>query len=395
MKGADEMGKDIKGKELGKGITQRKDGRYQGRYRDARGKIKTFYDYDLKELEKKLHTYMAEDIVYGSAKQDMTMDEWFNLWMKFYKKSVRPNTKQAYTRIYNMRISPFIGKINMSKLNRITLQMVIDNAEEEGLGNEYQIKIRQILVDMLERAVEDDFLIKNVARGTKIATKKKKKLHAMTVSNQRAFLEACKGSMYENLFHVALNTGMRPGELFALMPDDIDLERNIINVDKTLTYQKFLNDDKKEFHLGKPKTESSIRKVPINSECRKYLMRQLERKKELQEKHPNGCDFLFTTRNNTPLNVSLEKNAIRNVAKKAGVPEPTPHDFRHTFATRCFENGVEAKTVQTYLGHSSIATTLDIYTHVTENVSQTDIEKIVSCEEYRTNKVVQFKKYVI
>ena len=179
------------------------------------------------------------------------------------------------------------------------------------------------------------------------------------------------------------------------MPDDIDLERNIINVDKTLTYQKFLNDDKKEFHLGKPKTESSIRKVPINSECRKYLMRQLERKKELQEKHPNGCDFLFTTRNNTPLNVSLEKNAIRNVAKKAGVPEPTPHDFRHTFATRCFENGVEAKTVQTYLGHSSIATTLDIYTHVTENVSQTDIEKIVSCEEYRTNKVVQFKKYVI
>lgn len=166
---------------------------------------------------------------------------------------------------------------------------------------------------------------------------------------------------YENLFYVAVNTGLRPGELFALMIDDIDLETGYINVNKTLVYQKYLDDECKTFRIETPKTKQSFRKVPINSVCRVYLEKQLELKKIISRKRPKQQnDFSIFS----------------------------GHTFRHTFATRCFEVGVEPKVVQDYLGHASLKMTMDLYTHVTESKSFHDIEKIVPSSK---DNVVDFK----
>lgn len=196
---------------------------------------------------------------------------------------------------------------------------------------------------------------------------------------------------------MAVNTGLRPGELFALQLEDIDLENGFIDVNKTLVYQKYLTDEKKEFHVEPPKTKQSYRKVPINSICREYLKRQFELKKIVSKKRPKQQnEYLFVTKFNTPLNSVLYSGAIKAVIKQINLIRPfeeqfkvfSGHTFRHTFATRCFENGVDAKVVQKYLGHASLKMTMDLYTHVTDDKSAMDIEKIVPESK---EQVIKFK----
>lgn len=392
------MGKDLKGKELGIGLSQRDNGLYQGRYKDRFGKTKTIYGRKLTEVKKKLAVAVAENINYSSVRDEVKLDIWFDRWVKIYKeKSVRPNTLREYTHIYRKNISPYLGNRNINSLVKSDIQRLIDIAHEEHYKYERQNKIKVILMDMFDRALEDNLLIRNPAKGVKLREDKVINAKVLTVDQQNEFFDACKNSFYDNLFNVAVNTGLRPGELFALQLSDIDLENGYIDVNKTLVYQKYLDDEKKTFHVEKPKTKQSYRKVPINSVCREYLERQIKLKDVVAHKRPKEQnDYLFVTKYNTPLNSVMYSQSIRAVIKQINLTRSfddefqifSGHTFRHTFATRCFENGVPPKVVQAYLGHASLKMTMDLYTHVTFEKSATDIEKIVSRD---TGKIVDFK----
>lgn len=381
------MGKDLKGKELGVGISQRKDGLYQARYPDRWGKRKTIYGKNLRELRKELAEAIAGNENFTSIKDEITLDRWFERWMEIYKeKSIRPNTKREYTHIYRKNISPYIGGRLINSLVKSDIQRLIDKASDNNYAYERQNKIKVILKDMLQRAVEDNLVINNPVSGIKLRADKEIKAKSLTLDEQAVFFEYCQNTFYDNLFNIAVNTGLRPGELFALQISDIDLENGFIDVNKTLVYQKYLDDDCKTFHVEPPKTKQSYRKVPINSVCRKYLEKQMLLKTVVSHKRPkqqNG--YLFVTKFNTPLNSQIYSDAIKSVIRQINLTRPfdeqfeifSGHTFRHTFATRCFENGVEAKVVQSYLGHASLKMTMDLYTHVTEDKSVMDIEKIV------------------
>lgn len=393
------MGKDLKGKELGIGLSQRKDGVYQARYTDRWGKRKTIYGNDIRLLRKQLAEEITDNERFSNVKEDITLDYWFGRWMEVYKnKSVRPNTKREYTHIYQKNISPYLGDRNINTLIKSDIQLLIDTASDNGYAYERQNKIKVILRDMLQRAVEDQLVINNPVSGIKLRADKEIKAQALSAEEQNIFFDYCRNTFYENLFNVAVNTGLRPGELFALQLSDIDLEKGYIEVNKTLVYQKYLNDSKKEFHIEPPKTKQSYRKVPINSICMSYIERQFELKKIISSKRPKQQNnYLFVTKFNTPLNSQIYSDAIRAVIKQINLVRPfdeqfpvfSGHTFRHTFATRCFENGVDAKVVQSYLGHASLKMTMDLYTHVTEEKSSNDIEKIVPQNE---NKIVNFAK---
>ena len=209
-----------------------------------------------------------------------------------------------------------------------------------------------------------------------------------------------KGTFYDNLYNVAINTGLRPGELFALTPDDIHLDEGYIDVNKTLVYQKYLNDECKTFHIEPPKTKQSYRQVPINSECRKYLEKQIMLKNIVKSKRPKEQnDYLFVTSYNTPLNSQIYSDSIKAMVKQINLtrsfddemPVFSGHTLRHTFATRCFEAGVQPKVVQSYLGHATLKMTMDLYTHVMPQKASNDIERIVKND----NKVVDFVKNVV
>lgn len=397
-KGDLSMGKDLKGKELGIGLSQRKDGIYQARYTDRWGKRKTIYGKILRELRKELAEAVASNQNYTSIKDDVILDNWFIRWMDIYKnKNIRPNTKREYTHIYYKNISPYLGNRKINSLVKSDIQLLIDNAYDNNYGYERQNKIKVILKDMLQRAVEDCLVVNNPVSGVKLRADKEIKAKALTVEEQNTFFDYCRNTFYDNLFNVAVNTGLRPGELFALQLSDVDLENGYIDINKTLVYQKYLDDDCKTFHIEPPKTKQSYRKVPINSICRAYIERQFELKRIVAEKRPKQQnDYLFVTKFNTPLNSVIYSDAIKAVIRQINLTRAydnqfevfSGHTFRHTFATRCFENGIDTKVVQSYLGHASLKMTMDLYTHVSEEKSSLDIEKIVPG---RSNNVIEIR----
>lgn len=382
------MGKDQKGKELGVGLTQRKDGLYQARYTDRFGDKKTIYDSNLAELRKKFAIAIAENENFTSVRQNIELDRWFDRWLDVYKKkSVRPDTLRSYTHVYKKSISPFLGKRNINSLVKSDIQQLIDIAADDNYKYERQAKIKIILSDMFERAIEDNLMTRNPTKGVKLRATKEINAKVLSIEQQMEFFEACKGTFYENLYNVAVNTGLRPGELFALTTEDINFDEGYIDVNKTLVYQKYLDDTCKTFHTEPPKTRQSRRKVPMNSECRKYIERQLDLKSVVKNKRPKEQNnYLFVTSFNTPINTQIYSDSIKAIVKQINLkrefgnefPAFSGHTFRHTFATRCFESGINPKVVQAYLGHATLKMTMDLYTHVTDEKAAEDIERIVN-----------------
>lgn len=392
------MGKNLKGKELGQGITQRKDGIYQARYSDRWGKRKTIYGSDLQKLRIDLAVAISDNENLISIRGEVTLDKWFLKWMEIYKsKSVRPNTQREYTHIYYKNISPVLGNRSINKLVKSDVQKLIDDANDSGYKYERQNKIKVILSDMIQRAIEDNLAVVNPTKGVKLRADKESNAKALTVDEQGVFFTFCRSSFYDNLFNVAVNTGLRPGELFALNLSDINLDDGFIDVNKTLVYQKYLDDSGKTFHVEPPKTKQSYRRVPINSICKEYLERQIQLKNIISNKRPKERnDFLFVTKFNTPLNSVIYSDAIKAVIRQINLTRDiknqfedfSGHTFRHTFATRCFESEVDGRVVQSYLGHATLGMTMGLYTHVTDDKSSLDIEKIVP---HSHDKVVEFK----
>ena len=162
-----------------------------------------------------------------------------------------------------------------------------------------------------------------------------------------------------------------------------------ISVERTLLYQKLENDEQKTFHFDPPKTKTSKRKVPINKQCEMALKKQYIQSKiiknKLYAKPIDGFeDLLFTTKFNTPINSQIYIDAIKKIIDEINLmkddleqmEEFSGHCFRHTFATRCFEAGIQPKTVQKYLGHASLQMTMDLYTHVLNEQAKEEILKL-------------------
>lgn len=383
------MGKDLKGKEIGEGISQRKDGRYCGRYTDRFGKRKSLYGRNLKELKHRLRQAIYEnENELNIIDNKITLDEWYDKWMQIYKMPViRPNTKRHYEHIYTKHISPRLGMLVINEITQLQVKALVNKLNDSGYQWETQNKVRVILLDMFDRALEDNFVKRNPAKGIRLPKNKPEERMILSVEQQAEFFECSAGTFYDNLFVVAVNSGLRPGELFALTWEDVDFDAMQLNVDKSLLYQKLDGDTQKEFHLGPPKTESSVRKVPINQKCsaalkRQYMLKQVIAKRSV--KKSEFSDRLFVTRFNTPLNSELYNEAIKRIVNEINLQKDSleyiepfgGHTFRHTFATRCIESGVQPKVLQKYLGHADIKMTMDLYVHATEDFQKEEMKKL-------------------
>lgn len=385
------MGKDLKGKELGTGISQRKNGMYQARFVDRFGNRKTIYDKNLRELKNKLNSGIYEDKKQlNIVDEKTTLDEWYKKWIDIHKYNViRINTKCYYDSVYKKHISPVLGKVPISQITQLQIKGLIKKLDKSGYGYETQNKVRIILLDMFNKAMVDNFVLRNPCRGIRILKDKNSDRKALTKDEQSDFFKCCRGTFYDNLFVVAVNTGLRPGEICGLKWSDIDLDKKEISIERTLIYQKLDGDEQKTFHFDPPKTKTSRRKVPINRQCEIALKKQYIQsnivKNRLHAKPINGfSDLLFTTKYATPINSQIYLDAIRRIVDEVNLTKDdmeqmdpfSGHTFRHTFATRCFEAGIQPKTVQKYLGHATLQMTMDLYTHVLEEQRMEDIEKL-------------------
>lgn len=371
------MGKSLKGKELGDGIQQRKDGLYQARFTNRFGKRQTIYAKTLREIKAKLEEARFDDKRGANiVDPNMTLDEWFEKWLNIYKMNCRNNTKECYRRHYK-RIQEDLGWRKLSKLDSTTIQEAINNLRTD---NERK-NSKKILSAVLEKAVESDLMIKNVAMNinTVVTKEPKKERRVLTVEEEKSFLEESVNTWYYNLFVVALETGMRIGELGGLQWNDVVFGKkgkSVVHVRHSMTY--FQNEEGKYvFELHETKT-SENRDIPLSAKAVQALQQQKFIKQSLVNKGKKPLEgyeeLVFATKNNRPITQFLVSECIDGVVRRINTKYPdvkfehvSPHSFRHTFATRLMEANIPMKTIAKLLGHKQLQMTTDLYTHVLDD----------------------------
>jgi integrase len=184
----------------------------------------------------------------------------------------------------------------------------------------------------------------------------------LSAEEVRRLLAAATDDRLEALWVLAVHTGMRQGELLALKWTDVDLEAGKIRVRRTLTRESG------HYTLGEPKTKKSRRTVKLTGAAtevlRSHLSRQMADMDQLGDLYRDQ-GLVFTTDSGAPLNPSNVRNRnLRRLTRKAELPEIRFHDLRHTCATLLLSRNVHQKIVQEMLGHSTVAITLDTYSHV-------------------------------
>ena len=355
-------------------------------------KVQSISGKDLKDVKRRYNEALYENEKQINIKQSIILDEWYSEWMNVYKFDViRENTKRYYNQIYKKHISPTLGKLNLTDIDQLTIKKLIKKLKQDGYGYETQNKVKVVLIDIFNKALTNEYIRKNPAKGISVKRDEKKEVKVLSEEEQILFLDCAKGTFYNNLFVVAVSTGMRIGELAALRWSDIDWETNVIKVTRTLVYQKYEGDEQKSFHFENPKTATSKRNIPINHQCEMALKRQYMQKNVIAQKAPKSksvdkqyADLLFTTKFDTPINSQIICEAIKKVVDEVNLTRDyvdeievfSPHCFRHTFATRCFESGIQPKTVQAYLGHASLQMTMDLYTSVMPKHMSNEMDKV-------------------
>ena len=365
------MGKSLKGKELGKGISQRKDGRYQARFVNRFGKRQVLYGQTMTEITRLLRKAQYEDEKQlNVVDSKITLDEWFDVWLKTCKKNCRNTTKRTYTVQYN-RLRSELGWRKLNTLNLVIIQMAFNKLGSDKSRQD----CRAVLADILNRAVEADLIVRNPALGvnTKIECKEKNERRVLSNSEITLLRETFRkdGYLYPIMI-LALNTGMRLGEILGLCWDCVDFAANVIHIRRTLVYLPNHGVGVYEFHS--PKTAAGKRDVPMTKEAKTILLKQRMHKNVISSRHPAAAgfeDLVFVSKCNQPIHESNVRTSIRYYTNRINDEHPdlnfkpfTPHSWRHTFATNCIAKGMKPKVLQKILGHTTLQMTMDLYCHV-------------------------------
>ena len=164
------MGKDLKGKELGQGIVQRKNGRYEARFTNRFGKRISFSGYDLKDVKKRYNESFYENEKEINIRENIKLDDWYIQWMNVCKYDViRPDTKRHYNQIYKKHISPYLGNKYLKDIKQIDIKKRLKELDNKGYGFETKNKVRIILLDILNKAIVNEYLCKNPVKGISVS----------------------------------------------------------------------------------------------------------------------------------------------------------------------------------------------------------------------------------
>lgn len=348
-----------------KSYTRRADGRYQRDVKiyDQNGieRKKRVYARSLNELEAKVQQ-VREDNKRGMYKDpDITVSRYTERWLKYIEGKCADNTYMSYK--YSVQhICDKIGAIQLRRLNKQDIQTAVDSfGDQPRTAQIFRMTTNRIC----ESAIDDLIISRNPCRGVLLPSYKAKEKRALTQLELDA-IEAADLDTEERLFiSLLFYCGLRRGEALAIGRADIDLKRGLLTVNHSLSFP-----DNKGI-LKEPKTQTSRRTVPIPAELKdqlaafKYDMYLFTRRGDF---FTLSAYTKMWTRIIEKLNVATRKgNAAAGQIKSIDpIKGLTAHIFRHNYASLLYKQGIDVKTAQKLLGHSSIAVTMDIYTHLEE-----------------------------
>ncbi|NYB73414.1 site-specific integrase [Sedimentibacter hydroxybenzoicus DSM 7310] len=345
-------------------LKKRSDGRYcknvtVGRNEDGSLRRKMIYANTQKELDLKV-AELTLQVDKGIIIDDkgMTVGEWAKKWYESYveKTTKAHNTKIKYENIVFNHIIPCIGYIKIKDLKQYQVQNMFNEKEQDGFTKTIEL-MKLTLNQILEQAVENDYIYKNVAKGVRIKSYKAPEKQPLT-DEQINKIKNTNHSMH-NVILFLIYTGMRIGEAVALTWADVDFKNKIIHVTKTAD---FYND---EANTKTPKTTASIRDIPIVEPLYKILECMFKETESIYVFSYNGNMFKHGT---------LDKRKLY-YCKKLGF-DFTFHQCRHTCATMLYNAGVGIKEAQNWLGHANIKTTMDVYTHLDKKNKESALSKM-------------------
>lgn len=366
-------------------IRKRKDGRWEGRYtagydpNTGKRVTKSVLGKTQAEAKEKLRAALekAQQVDVLQA-DDYTVASWLRTWYELYSKpNVRPSTANYYHRSIEQHIIPRMGNVKLSQLTSRDLQKLyrdlqengrlreVQKAKKPGLSNATVRGIHMMLHNALDRAVKERLILRNPTEDCIIPKIEKQEMKILHPEDMSAYLAAAEKHNALPMFYLELVSGIRKGELVALLWDDLDPERRTISVSKQAAVRNG------EITISRPKTETSVRKISIPQEAVDLLIQE-------HEKHPENLYMFPSPKTGGMYYPDSVVNLHKRILKDAGLEHIRFHDLRHTFATMALQNGVDVKTVSTMLGHYDAGFTLRTYTHSTRAAQEDAAQKMGS-----------------
>lgn len=364
-------------------IRKRSDGRWEGRYTAGydpeTGKriTKNVLGKTQAEVKEKLAKAIEESKKLDIVRSDeYTVAEWLRLWYELYAKpNIRPTTADSYHRSIESHVIPRIGEIKLKQLTSRDIQRMNKDLQENGrlrkskkqqrgLSNATVRGIHMMLHNALDRAVKERLILRNPTEDCIIPKIQKQEMKILYPEDMKAYLEAADKRGVLPMFYLELVTGIRKGELTALLWSDLDEERRTISVSK-----QAVGDRNRNVTISRPKTENSVRKISIPQSAVELLRQE-------HEKHPDNLWMFPSPKTGEMYHPDSIAKLHEKILRDTGLEHIRFHDLRHTFATMALQNGVDVKTVSSMLGHYDAGFTLRTYTHATRQMQEQAAEKM-------------------
>jgi integrase len=361
---------------------------FKKRRRAQRVGTKAQADYVAQKIRKEIGSgnFKFED---EEVKEDtITLQQYFTgIDSKNIAAGLSESTVDGYEADFRLHVGPALGNLPLNKIDRKTVKNFVAQLVSKGLKKPSIRKIVAELCAMLNRAVEDEFIIRNPAarlsKYYKHATVRDEPISPLSREEVPVFLNAVKehNPYYFPVFATFLHSGLRPGELAALRWSCIDWENRWIEVRSSIN---------RRGNVGKTKT-GKIRKVDMSD----FLIETLRQwQKDQQEKFADQLPEWFFLNKQTTTRLDLKNlyhRPFQQSLEKAKLKPRGLHALRHTFATLLIMSGESLAYVRDQLGHSNIALTVDTYTHWIPGSNRQAVNKLPALTPIGSN-VREFRK---